>query len=205
MFDNLPFPSLFVCFLIFILWLHYEKRKSSREEKRRSDEFWQREEAANCARNKDISKLPMFEPDMKQIPMPESSDENICYYQNRVIEQSKLPMMDLSEYSNTDLKLAYGVGNFKTLSQYDENFNDFLMNMSNLGKSYHKGELLEEAAAVYRCCLNSGSDKSTDYRALAEIYAAMGARRELSSLAEEVLRSELPRREILSQELRKLV
>ena len=79
------------------------------------------------------------------------------------------------------------------------------MNMSNLGKSYHKGELLEEAAAIYRCCLNSGSDKSTDYRALAEIYAAMGARRELSSLAEEVLRSELPRREILSQELRKLV
>ncbi|RAY93797.1 hypothetical protein DK853_54990, partial [Klebsiella oxytoca] len=36
MFDNLPFPSLFVCFLIFILWLHYEKRKSSREEKKRS-------------------------------------------------------------------------------------------------------------------------------------------------------------------------
>lgn len=205
MFDNLPFPSLFVCFLIFILWLHYEKRKSSREEKKRSDEFWQREEAANCARNKDISKLPMFEPDMEQIPMPESSDENICYYQNRVIEQSKLPMMNLSEYSNTDLKLAYGVGNFKTLSQYDENFNDFLMNMSNLGKAYHKGELMEEAAAVYRFCLNSGSDKSTDYRALAEIYAAMGARRELSSLAEEVLRSELPRREILSQELRKLV
>ncbi len=161
MFDNLPFPSLFVCFLIFILWLHYEKRKSSREEKKRSDEFWQREEAANCARNKDISKLPMFEPDMEQVPMPESSDENICYYQNRVIEQSRLPMMDLSEYSNTDLKLAYGVGNFKTLSQYDENFNDFLMNMSNLGKAYHKGELLEEAAAVYRCCLNSGSDKST--------------------------------------------
>ena len=95
MFDNLPFPSLFVCFLIFILWLHYEKRKSSREEKKRSDEFWQREEAANCARNKDISKLPMFKPDMKQIPMPESSDENICYYQNRVIEQSKLPMMNL--------------------------------------------------------------------------------------------------------------
>ncbi len=205
MFDNLPFPSLFVCFLIFILWLHYEKRKSSREEKKLSDEFWQREEAANCARNKDISKLPMFEPDMEQIPMPESSDENICYYQNRVIEQSKLPMMNLSEYSNTDLKLAYGVGNFKTLSQYDQNFNDFLMNMSNLGKAYHKGELMEEAAAVYRLCLNSGSDKSTDYRALAEIYATMGARRELSSLAEEVLRSELPRREILSQEFRKLV
>ena len=161
MFDNLPFPSLFVCFLIFILWLHYEKRKSSREEKKLSDEFWQREEAANCARNKDISKLPVFEPDMKQVPMPESGDENICYYQNRVLEQSRLPMMDLSEYSNTDLKLAYGVGNFKT--------------------------------------------KSTDYRALAEIYAAMGAKRELSSLAEEVLRSELPRREILSQEFRKLV
>lgn len=205
MFDNLPFPSLFVCFLIFILWLHYEKRKSSRAEKKLSDEFWQREEVANCARNKDISKLPMFEPDMKQVPMPESGDENICYYQNQVLEQSRLPMMDLSEYSNTDLKLAYGVGNFKTLSQYDENFNDFLMNMSNLGKAYHKEELLEEAASVYRFCLNSGSDKSTDYRALAEIYAAMGARRELSSLADEVLRSELPRREILSQEFRKLV
>lgn len=36
-------------------------------------------------------------------------------------------MMDFSDYTNTDLKLAYGVGNFKTISEYDETFHEFLI------------------------------------------------------------------------------
>lgn len=205
MFDNLPFPSLFVCFLIFIAWMHYEKRKASRKEKRQSDEFWQREEEANHSRNKDISGLPFFHPDTGRIPLPQTGSENICYYQKQVLDTSELPMMNLSQYSNTDLKLAYGVGNFKTLSNYDENFNLFLMNMSNLAKAYLEEGFTDESAAVYRLCLDYGSDKSTDYRALGSIYASTKATVKLTSLIEEVKSSDLPRRDALAASLEQLL
>ncbi len=205
MFEKIPFPSLFVCFLIFIAWMHYEKRKANREEKRRSEEFWQREENANHSRNKDISDLPFFHPDTGRIPMPQTDNENISYYQKQVQNTEKLPMMNLSQYTNTDLKLAYGVGNFKTLSDYDENFNHFLMNMSNLGKAYREADFLEEAASVYRLCLDYGSDKSTDYRALGSIYASMKATGKLISLIDEVKQSDLPRRETLASGLQQML
>ena len=205
MFENLPFPSLFVCFLIFIAWMHYEKRKASREEKRRSDAFWQQEEKANHSRNKDISGLPFFHPDTDKIPLIQTSDENIIYYQKQVLSSADLPMMNLSQYTNTDLKLAYGVGNFKTLSDYDENFNVFLMNLSNLAKAYREADFLTEAASVYRLCLDYGSDKSTDYRALGSTYSALKETGKLLSLIDEVKQSDLPRRDALTESLEQLL
>lgn len=202
MFGSIPIPSLFVCFIIFCAWLHYEKRKADRKRKKASNAFWEREEQSNHTRNKDISGLPMFRPDVSRIPMPETADENAIYYQGKVQNATGLPMMDLSGYTNTDLKLAYGTGNFNTLSEYDQNFNDFLMDMSNLGKSYFAAGLLQEAADVYTYCLDSGSDKSTDYEALAKIWSAMGTPEKISGLITEAERSGLPRKASLARRLR---
>ncbi len=201
MFSNIPFPSLFVCFLIFIVWMHYEKRKATKEAERKSKEFWDREDKANHTRNKDISDLPFFEPEHHRIPFIKTDDENILYYQQRVRTCVEAPMMNLSEYTNTDLKLAYGVGNFKTLSDYDENYNAFLMNLSNLGKAYHTAGLLEEAEKTYLLCLDSGSDKSSDHLALANIYEKMNAPDRLSALISRVKESDLPRKDSLLSQL----
>ncbi len=205
MFENIPFPSIFVCFLIFVAWMHYEKRKSSRLQEQKSQEFWQREEEANHTRNKDISELPFFTPDLAHIPMTQTEDENVAYYQDKVRGSLDLPMMNLSEYTNTDLKLAYGTGNFKTLSDYDENFNTFLMNLSNLGKAYFRAGYYQEAAGVYRFCLDSGSAKSTDYKALAGAYASLGETSKIRSLIREVEASELPRKDAVVENLRTFV
>ncbi len=202
MFSNIPFPSLFVCFLIFVIWLNYEKRKATKDAERQSQEFWQREDEANHARNKDISQLPFFKPDPDQIPLPTTEDENVCFYQKKVLTCLEAPMMNLSGYTNTDLKLSYGVGNFKTLSDYDENYNAFLMNLSNLGKAYQTAGLLTEAENTYLCCLDCGSDKSTDHLALADIYQEMNAPDKLSALISRVEESDLPRKDSLLSQLK---
>ena len=199
---NIPIPSIFVCFLIFILWMHYEKRKTDKKQTQQSQEFWQREEKANHTRNKDFSDLPMFVPERDSIPMPETTDENARYYQNKVLECLELPMMNLSQYTNTDLKLAYGVGNFKTLSNYDDNFNKLLMNLSNLGNAYSHIGMHDEAASVFRYCLDAGSKKATDYKDLAAAYAAMGSYSRIDDLIAEAERSELPRKSNLTAHLR---
>ena len=51
---SLRFPSFFVCFLIFIAWTHYKKRKATKQQEKESSLFWEREEEANHTRNKDI-------------------------------------------------------------------------------------------------------------------------------------------------------
>ena len=64
---SLRFPSFFVCFLIFIAWMHYKKRKATKQQEKESSLFWEREEEANHTRNKDISHLPLFTPDITRM------------------------------------------------------------------------------------------------------------------------------------------
>lgn len=176
----------FICFLIFCAWLWYEQRKSEKIEKKASDEFWTREQEANNTRKKDISHLPLLQVKETEIPMTTTTDESVLYYIDRLREIIKTPMIDLSEYSNTDLKLAYGVANFKTLSEYDENYNTFLLTLTNLARSYSRADLYQEAGDCYKLALYYGSKKLSDYTELAEVYINLGTPEEITPLLREL-------------------
>ncbi len=45
-----------------------QKRKATKQQEKESSLFWEREEEANHTRNKDISHLPLFTPDITKIP-----------------------------------------------------------------------------------------------------------------------------------------
>ena len=104
---SLRFPSFFVCFLIFIAWMHYKKRKATKQQEKESSLFWEREEEANHTRNKDISHLPLFTPDITRIPWEGAQNDTILHYLDALRRLIESPMMDLSEYTNTDLFLFY--------------------------------------------------------------------------------------------------
>lgn len=184
-----------ICFCIFCAWLFYEQRKKLREERKASDEFWAREELANSTRNKDISHLPLIQVAEDELPFLETHDESILYYIGQLRQIIKEPMIDLSEYSNTDLKLAYGVGNFKTLSEYDEKFNTFLIALTNLARAYERSGYHEEAKKTYLTAIRYGSRRVSDYEELAKIYLIMKHPEELDSLIHQVASSDLPRKE----------
>lgn len=194
-----------LCFCAFAGWLLMAQRNAQKQDDQASESFWSREQRANSTRNKDISGLPLLQIAETELPDTDPGDETIHYYIGLLHENIKQPMMDLSAYSNTDLKLAYGVGNFKTLSDYDENFNSFLMNLSNLGKAYFQTGLLPEAASVFRLCLDSGSKSARSYKALADVYAAMGQSYKISELIKEAESSGLPRVSTLVEYLRQLL
>lgn len=172
----------FICFLIFCAWRFYEQRKSERLDKKASDEFWAREEEANHTRKKDISHLPLLEVKESEIPMTDSDDESILYYIDHICEIIKRPMIDLSEYSNTDLKLAYGVANFNTLSEYDENYNTFLLALSNLARAYSRAGLYKEAKDCLELALYYGSRKRSDYTDLTEVYLKLDSPEDITAL-----------------------
>ena len=176
----------FICFLIFCAWRFYEQRKSEKIEKKASDEFWAREQEANNTRKKDISHLPLLQVEESQIPVATTTDESVLTYIHQISEIIKSPMIDLSEYSNTDLKLAYGVANFKTLSEYDENYSTFLLTLSELARAYTNAHFLSQARDCYKLALYYGSEKQSDYTELAQVYQKMNTPQEISLLIREV-------------------
>ena len=194
-----------VCFFIFCGWLFYEQRKSQRMQKKASDDFWAREELANSTRKKDISHLPLIHVEETDIPFVETRDETITMYIRQLRQIIREPMIDLSDYSNTDLKLAYGVGNFKTLSEYDENFNTFLMVLTDLARSYEHEKHYEEAEKTYLLALRYGSRKACDYEELARIYLALDRPDKISALIKDVENGEHPRKDTISSLLRQVL
>ena len=190
------------CFLVFIVWLRYEQRKINKYEQKVSDEFWAREEQANRTRKKDISHLPLLHIDESEIPLTSVTTEEIEHNLKQIRQIIKKPMLDLSEYSNTDLKLAYGVANFNTLSEYDETYNLFLVSLTNLARSYRREKLWEAAEKTYRLALSYGSKKLCDYTELASVLLELDAPEQVSELIQQVEQSDYPRRESLAQALR---
>jgi len=194
-----------ICFFIFLAWLFYEQRKARKIEEKMSKDFWARETEANQTRKKDISHLPLLEVTEAEIPAVSTSDEAILYYIGQLQEIIKEPMIDLSEYTNTDLKLAYGVGNFKTLSDYDEKFNSFLVNLTNLARAYSHAEFYNEAAKTYQMAFRYGSKKVSDYTELADVYLKMDQPKLISELITKVHAGEHPRKESIIEALRNVL
>ena len=198
-------PVYLICFLIFVAWLFYEQRKSQKQEKKNSDEFWARETEANRTRNKDISQLPLLHVQESEIPLVQTDNPSVLYYIDHIRDLIKSPMMDLSEFSNTDLKLAYGVGNFKQLSEYDQNFNSFLSALSDLALSYTEAGYLPEAQDTYRLAFYYGSQKVSDYTGLADVYLRLEQPEHITALIEEVEAGTHPRKSSVIRALQEVL
>lgn len=193
--------TFFLCFCIFCAWLFYEQQKSKKIQEKQTAEFWEREARANATRNKDTSDIPMIEVTESMLPVVSCNDESVNYYLELLKDNIRQPMADLSSYSNTDLKLAYGVGNFKTLSEYDENYTIFLQNITNLARSCGRCDAWEDAAAVYRFALSCGSMKSIDYSGLADCYKHLGTPEKIRDLIHELEEKDHPHSASIIQEL----
>ena len=202
-------PVFIICFVIFIAWTQYEMKKSSKKNQEIEDAFWAREYEANHAPKQDISGLDYLSFDESVIPLPPEGvfgeEDDINNYIKELKRLLQEPMIDLSEYSNTDLKLAYGIGNFKTLSDYDENYSSFLMLMTNLARGYARRDMNDLAIATYRSALSCGSIKLHDYTGLAQAYLANDDPAAVTELISEVEASENPRKQGVIDELKKVL
>ena len=78
-------------------------------------------------------------------------------------------MLNLSEYSNTDLKLKYGVANLDTLTQYEDSYTSFIKSLSELGHI-----LISDATAFLEYAVRIGSDIRLTYTDLYALYSEAG-------------------------------
>ena len=119
---RLPIPIIFIWFIIFIVYLAFKRTKQTQNQQNANQSFLERERLANNTRKKDISGLNYLPFTTDRLPDSVSSDEKLNIIESELKGLSNQKIINLSQYSNTDLKLMYGPANLPALSEYDDNY-----------------------------------------------------------------------------------
>ena len=111
------FPIFFL-FVIFALITFLYMNKSNNSLSKEKEEFLERERAANSVRKMPLTDLDYIDVDLSSLPKIETDDEYILERLNTLnrLASDDVKIANLSSYTNTELKLKYGVANLTLLT-----------------------------------------------------------------------------------------
>lgn len=166
-------PIFFICFIVFAIWLRVKLRNTNSSKDSESNAFWEREQRANFARTKDISHLDYLTVPNDVLPFSKNiiSDERELDLEEQVKDAAGRKMLNLSAYSNTDLKEQYGIANLEELSNCDQNYLIFIRRLANWGTYLYETGDFTRARQIMEYSLSIKSDISSVYITLGHIYA----------------------------------
>ena len=165
---------LFILFAIFALWVLYRIRQSTRLEQQRRDNFWQEERDADNVRRQDISNLDYITIDYDALPFQENATEPVKSYQNTLLSLKDATILNLTGYTNTELKKMYGAPNLPSLMEYDSNYTTLVSALARWGKYCFEQNQITAAKAIFEYGILLKTDVSFNYTLLAEIYQNEG-------------------------------
>lgn len=85
---------------------------------------------------------------------------------------SSCRIVNLTGWTNTDLKLEYGTANITILSEYDFNYTNLVTALQKLAELLHDGGDDAHAIEVLEFAVSTGTDVSKSYYLLADLYKA---------------------------------
>lgn len=173
----------FASFIVFCIWLGYEIHKHRNMEAKDYEAFWDREHAANSTRRKSLDGLPYIAIPVETFPfglLP--GNEQVPEYEQTIRDLAQEPVVNLTGFSNTDLKLQYGAPNIDLLSLYDQRYTTLVCTLQSWAELLYK----EGQPAAARILLEFAADTHTDiyasYELLVRIYEENSEKEKISSL-----------------------
>lgn len=126
----------FIAYFVFAVCLLIARASSNSKQKQSEDlaDFLARESEANATRKKDISELPYLIPALSRLPIEAAKEHGCEKLIETLVALSQQKILNLSMYSNTDLKLMYGVANLDTLSDCDSRFTKLIRTLNDIGE-----------------------------------------------------------------------
>ncbi len=158
---------IFACLaLIFKLYVNRTGTRGRSD----SESFWEKEARANHTRKQDISGLDYitFSPDT--LPLDAADALGFSSEADTLRRLSGRQLINLSMYTNTDLKAMYGPANLPRLSEADEGFTLFIRTLNGLANRFLAAGETAHAKTVLELAVTSGSDITESYVHLAELY-----------------------------------
>lgn len=166
------------CFL-FTFALHNAKRKDQEFDR----EFWEREERANFTRRKPLDNLNYITIPEELIAMkPAIMTDEIQSYLGELKDLSAAKIVNLTGYTNTDLKLEYGTANITILSDYDSHYTILVTLLQKLAELLHNNLDDDLAVKMLEFAISTGTDVSRSYYLLAELYQQMNMPEKIEDL-----------------------
>ena len=161
----------FASFIVFCIWLGYEIHKHRNMEAKNYEAFWEREHAANSTRRKSLDGLNYITIPVETFPfglLPES--EQITEYEQTIRDLSQEPVVNLTGFSNTDLKLQYGAPNIDLLSLYDQRYTTLVCTLQSWAALLYKEGFPEAARSLLEFAASTHTDVYASYELLIRIY-----------------------------------
>lgn len=177
-------PVIVLCTLIIGLLVLYECKKNAQATQAEKDSFWAREARANTVRKKDITSLNYINIPMDTLPFLETDDDELLEYQDKISSLANKKILNLTGYTNTELKEQYGVANLTVLSDYDDNYSTLVNTITRWGARLLALNYVKEATNVLEYGISVGTDVSRNYYLLAGLYQKEGSPEKITHLIE---------------------
>ena len=176
----MKFP-FFASFVIFILVLQHNMRKNKKIQDKLESEFWARESSANEVRKHNLDDLeyisfraetfyPLNLLDSSHCSDFLAKNPEVKDILSRFLFLETQKMVNLTAFTNTDLKFKYGVANLPTLTEYDSNYNELITLLHNYGTIFETAGHQSAALSVLEYAVSIGSDISGTYTLCGKIY-----------------------------------
>lgn len=161
----------FLATIVFVIWLTYELKKHDRINTKAYEDFWEKEREANLVRKKSLDNLSYIKVPLEYIPKSLLSEDPVVSDCISILEHlSERKIVNLTGYTNTDLKLEYGAPNLNILMEYDENYTLYARTMNKLAHAYYDAGYESNARILLERCIESNTDIKATYLLLAQIY-----------------------------------
>lgn len=177
LFERILYMNLIIIssFLIFSIVFFFALQRSKRIEKKIEEDFWERERKSNFTRKKSLDGLNYITIPEEILHMhPACMTEEIDSCLLDLHDLSSCKIVNLTGWTNTDLKLEYGTANITILSDYDFNYTNLVTALQKLAELLHENGDDALAIEVLEFAVSTGTDVSKSYYLLAELYKSAG-------------------------------
>ena len=169
---NLGFLASFITFSVLI---SYNVKRQARKNRNSEKNFWAREAQANSVRRKPLDNLHYISVPLEAFPthlLNENPDVMECIGIAESLTSRKI--VNLTGWSNTDLKLEYGTANITVLSEYDQNYTLLVRTLQKWADLLLEAGYDTEASVLMEFAVSTSTDISRTYYQLADYWLSQG-------------------------------
>jgi len=169
--------------IIFVLVIFHNVRKSRNQIALEEQSFWEKERKANEVRRKSLDGLDYIKIPLDKLPMHLlENDPKVAECLHIINELSLQPIVNLTGFTNTDLKLEYGTANISVLTEYDQNYTLLASTLQQWADLLYTQNYTAQVRQILEFAVSTRTDVSRTYDMLSDIYVANGESNKINDL-----------------------
>lgn len=191
--------------IVFVLVIFHNVRKSGNQRSREERSFWEKERMANEVRRKSLDGLDYIQIPLDTLPMHLMEEDTKVAECLRIINELSLqPIVNLTGFSNTDLKLEYGTANITVLSEYDQNYTLLASTLQQWADLLYNKGYATETRQILEFAVSTHTDVSRSYDLLSDIYVTSEESHKINDLIKTAETLNSLNREVILRHLQQL-